>query len=181
MVGKVQYEVTLQNNDILAPNQGNKIILPGLQMKSTAEKLMKKGKTVECFTGLYFKHGDKIFISKAGEEFSYTSKDYASKGVTTANHGGAAIHLASVLKGVQQSIIDGKMKLRLTLQLRVYANLGTGISESTLANHYALGWIGMDITNKDVMKRTIDMPSANSPKIGDDITQWYPGDGTQYI
>lgn len=186
--GQVQYEVTLQSKDDLAPNKGDKVILPGLQMKPNAVELMKEGKTVECFTGLLiegaqgyivpdFKNGDMVFIPKAGEEFSYASKDYASKGVTTADNGGAN-DLAGLLKGAQKAIVEGKMKLRLTINPRVYSNLGTGISEATLANHYALGWTGMK-TDGDAMQRTIGTPGADSPKMGGDLTIWNPGDGTK--
>ncbi len=186
--GQVQYEVTLENNDDLAPNKANKIILPGIQMKPNAAQLMKDGKTVECFTGLLiegaqgyvvpdFKNGDKIYIPKAGEEFSYASKDYASKGVTTANNGGAN-NLSSLLNGAQKAISEGKMKLRLAINPRVYSNLGTGISEATLANHYALGWTGMK-TDGDAMQRTIGQPGVDSPKMGEDLTTWNPGDGTK--
>ena len=177
----IQYQVTLDDNST--------IILPGIQMTADAAKKWKPQMTVEeslaCMTGLFQERAmfwlvprknEIRYILKAGEEYGVASKEYASRGVTTADSGASLLLLTQPT--AQAALLQGKLKTRLVIQPVVYSTIGSAIAESTLLNHYSLAWENT-VTTGDEKDRKIGNPSAISPKIGQDMTTWDIGNGTK--
>lgn len=176
----IQYQLTLDD--------GSTTTLAGIQMRPADENFkdnMTPQESVKYMTGLLletassytspdYAQGDMVYIPKTAENIPYAAKEYISRGVTSANHGGSTT-MDTTVNQAQQALIEGKLPLRMVIQPRIYLNSGTDITEATLRQHYALGWENMIVTG-DSSDRTIGKPGADSPQTGDDITSWFAGD-----
>ncbi|MDE5681806.1 MAG: hypothetical protein K2I05_05705, partial [Mailhella sp.] len=199
--GTVLYQVTFSPAD---ENGDTTKELPGIIMRENAAQTLAAGPDtpatyLKCMTGTFNEgavgyivrinedpYKDKEYDYKRDEVISLASKEYASRGVTTGLLGGSTIpyfEARGYLLGLpvfQKGLLQNKLKIRAILMPTAVSKIeGMG---SLMFSHSALAWEGMDVDpTKPEKERTLGRPSAISPKIGDDISTWYPGTMAEYM